>query len=227
MHIVKRDGSIVEHEKAKLYTAITKASESVQMEISDAELDALVASIESMMYDQITVEEIQDIVEKKLIQANKPEVAKSYILYRHKRTQYREAHSALMKKFHEFTFVDAAGSNDKRENGNIDADTSMGTMLKYGSEASRQFCCRNVIPERFAKAHEEGDIHIHDLDFYPLTMTCCQHDLTKLFTGGFNTGHGYLREPQDIRTYAALACITIQDAQNDMHKPTRFNCALR
>lgn len=217
MHIVKRDGSIVEHEKAKLYTAITKAGESVQMEISDAELDALVASIESMMYDQITVEEIQDIVEKKLIQANKPEVAKSYILYRHKRTQHREAHSALMKKFHEFTFVDAAGSNDKRENGNIDADTSMGTMLKYGSEASRQFCCRNVIPERFAKAHEEGDIHIHDLDFYPLTMTCCQHDLTKLFTGGFNTGHGYLREPQDIRTYAALACITIQDAQNDMH----------
>lgn len=217
MQIVKRDGSIVEHNRAKLYLAIAKAAESVRASITLQELDDVVASVEAQMYDHITVEEIQDIVERKLIQENYPDIAKSYILYRHKRTQNREAKSHLMQKFHEFTFVDAVGSNDKRENGNIDADTSMGTMLKYGSEASKQFCCRNVIPERFAKAHENGDIHIHDLDFYPLTMTCCQHDLTKLFTGGFNTGHGFLREPQDIRTYAALACITIQDAQNDMH----------
>ena len=105
----------------------------------------------------------------------------------------------------------------KRENANIDADTAMGTMLKYGSESAKQFYEMCVIEPKFARAHREGDIHIHDMDFYTLTTTCCQIELRKLFKGGFSTGHGVLREPNDIASYAALACIAIQSNQNDQH----------
>uniref|UniRef100_UPI003A944228 anaerobic ribonucleoside triphosphate reductase n=1 Tax=Eubacterium maltosivorans TaxID=2041044 RepID=UPI003A944228 len=105
----------------------------------------------------------------------------------------------------------------KRENANTNADTAMGTMLKYGSEGAKSFYDKYVIPPHIAKAHADGQIHIHDKDFYTLTETCCQIDLIKLFHNGFSTGHGYLREPNDIRSYAALACIAIQANQNEMH----------
>ena len=91
-------------------------------------------------------------------------------------------------------------------------------MLKYGSTASKEFYEMNVLDPKHSEAHRNGDIHIHDLDFYTLTTTCTQIDLTKLFTHGFSTGHGYLREPNDISSYAALACIAIQSNQNDQHK---------
>ena len=93
----------------------------------------------------------------------------------------------------------------------------MGTMLKYGSEGAKYFVDNYVLPKDIAKAHINGDIHIHDKDFYMLTETCCQIDLIKLFKDGFCTGHGYLREPQSIMSYASLACIAIQANQNEMH----------
>lgn len=105
----------------------------------------------------------------------------------------------------------------KRENGNINGDASMATMLRYGSECSKEYVLHRVLPKEFADAHIDGKIHIHDLDFYLLTTTCCQIDLNKLFTRGFDTGHGYLREPQSITTAAALAAIAIQSNQNDQH----------
>ena len=112
----------------------------------------------------------------------------------------------------------AAKDNDiKRENANIDGDTAMGTMLKYGSEGAKQFYEMYTLDPAHAKAHREGDIHIHDLGFLTLATTCCQIDLDKLFTGGFSTGHGFLREPNDIASYSALACIAIQSNQNDQH----------
>ncbi len=93
----------------------------------------------------------------------------------------------------------------------------MGTMLKYGSEGAKDYYKKYILPPEQSKAHETGDIHIHDFDFYTLTTTCCQIDLLKLFKGGFSTGHGFLREPNDIQSYAALACIAIQSNQNDQH----------
>ena len=122
-----------------------------------------------------------------------------------------------MDIYKELTFRDARDVDLKRENANIDADTAMGTMLKYGSEGSKYFCNNYVLPKDIAAAHIGGDIHIHDEDFYMLTETCCQIDLLKLFHNGFCTGHGTLREPNDIRSYAALACIAIQANQNEMH----------
>ena len=125
--------------------------------------------------------------------------------------------SDLMNVFKELTFTSAKNSDIKRENANIDGDTSMGTMLKYGSTASKEFYIDCVIDKKYSDAHANGDIHIHDLDFYALTTTCCQIDLIKLFKNGFNTGHGYIREPNSIASYSALACIAIQSNQNEQH----------
>ena len=145
------------------------------------------------------------------------QTAKSYILYRAERSRVRDVNSRLIQTLKDITFSKASDSDMKRENANIDADTAMGTMLKYGSESAKQFYEMCVIEPKFARAHREGDIHIHDMDFYTLTTTCCQIELRKLFKGGFSTGHGALREPNDIASYAALACIAIQSNQNDQH----------
>ncbi len=157
------------------------------------------------------------MVEKELIECGHAQTAKAYILYRYERTRDREVKSNLMKIMNELTFDSAKDSDIKRENANIDGDTAMGTMLKYGSSAAKEFYEMRVLKPEHAKAHRNGDIHIHDLDFLTLTTTCCQIDLIQLFQHGFSTGHGFLREPNDISSYSALACIAIQSNQNDQH----------
>ena len=126
--------------------------------------------------------------------------------------------SQLVAKLKDISFSSAQESDLLRENANIDGDTSMGAMLRYGSETAKAFNKEYLISPQFSKAHDDGDIHIHDLDFAALTTTCCQIDIKTLFTNGFNTGHGYLREPGSIQTASALACIAIQSNQNDQHK---------
>ena len=123
----------------------------------------------------------------------------------------------LMEKLRKLTFADSEDYNLKRENGNIDGNTAMGSMLRYGSEAAKELYKKELMSPEYAEAHEKGDIHAHDLDFFAWTTTCCQIDIKKLFTGGFNTGHGFLREPNSIQCAAALACIAIQSNQNDQH----------
>lgn len=123
-----------------------------------------------------------------------------------------------MKAIGKITFEDASDANIKRENANIDGNTAMGTMLQYGSTVSKEFCKTFVIKPEHAQAHDCGDIHIHDMDFLNMgTLTCCQINLDKLFDGGFSTGHGFLREPNSIMSYGALAAIAIQSNQNDQH----------
>ena len=144
-------------------------------------------------------------------------VAKQYILYRAGRTRTREMKTGLMKIYDELTNASANASDMKRDNANIDGDTAMGVMLKYGCEGAKDYYEKYLLTPEQAQAHRSGDIHIHDFDFYALTTTCCQIDLLKLFKGGFSTGHGFLREPNDIQSYSALACIAIQSNQNDQH----------
>jgi len=163
------------------------------------------------------IEEIQDAVEEVLMENGYSGTAKAYVLYRAERTRIRDAHLRLMKIYEDITFKEAKNSNIKRENANVNGDTAMGTMLKYGSEGAKQFYMEFVLKPEHAQAHQNGDIHIHDLDFYPMTTTCCQIDLLRLFKDGFGTGHGILREPNDIQSYAALTCIAIQANQNDQH----------
>ncbi|MDR1873993.1 MAG: anaerobic ribonucleoside triphosphate reductase [Synergistaceae bacterium] len=163
------------------------------------------------------VEEVQDLVERVLIDEGYIETAKAYILYRAQRSRVRDMRNHLMKIYEDLTFRDARDNDLKRENANIDGNTAMGTMLRYGSEGAKYFNGIFVLKPEHAAAHKQGDIHIHDMDFLTLTTTCCQIDLDALFKNGFGTGHGYLREPNDIRSYAALACIAIQSNQNDQH----------
>ena len=219
--IIKRDGRTVDYDINKIATAIYKAAEVLGGHNEEMAMN-LAKEVERYLVEEChnekpTVEEIQDAVEKMLIENGHARTSKEFILYRAERTRVREMNTRLMKTYEDLTFKDAAEVDNKRENANINADTAMGTMLKYGSEGSKQFYQMFVLKPEHAKAHREGDIHIHDLDFYTLTTTCCQISLSKLFKDGFSTGHGFLREPNDIQSYAALACIAIQSNQNDQH----------
>lgn len=219
--IVKRNGNKVPFDSKKIRTAIFKANIRIAKErMTDKDLDELTEKIVAKFNGKRTVptvEQIQDAVEEELIKADFAKTAKAYIIYRAEHARVRDMDADLVKIYEELSFKPAEDADIKRENANINADTAMGTMLKYGSEGAKNFYDHFVIPPDIAKAHAEGEIHIHDKDFYTLTETCCQIDLIKLFDGGFSTGHGYLREPNDIRSYAALACIAIQANQNEMH----------
>lgn len=219
--IKKRDGREAPFNIEKIARAIYRAAEAVggndyseAMELADKVCQQL---SESIIGRNPSVEEVQDMVERVLIENGHAKTAKAYILYRAERTRAREMNTTLMKIYEDLTFKSAGEYDLKRENANIDGDTAMGTMLKYGSEGAKQFNELYVLDPVHSNAHINGDIHIHDLDFLTLTTTCCQIDLLKLFHDGFSTGHGFLREPNDIASYAALACIAIQSNQNDQH----------
>ena len=221
-YITKRDGRKVVYDEAKIAAAIERAFDAVESGNGHEEAKRLAGIVTREMNARESaeipsVEDVQDQVERTLITEGYAKTAKAYILYRAERSRTREAKTRLMHILEDITFKDASESDVKRENANIDGDTAMGTMLKYGSESAKQFYDMYVLNPEHARAHREGDIHIHDLDFLTLTTTCTQIDLTQLFKGGFSTGHGVLREPQDIGSYSALACIAIQSNQNDQH----------
>jgi ribonucleoside-triphosphate reductase len=219
--IKKRDGRLTPYDRDKIAGAIAKAFAATYKPGSEDVAMDLALQVESILEldgaEIPEVEHIQDIVEKVLMDNGYITTAKAYILYRNERSRRREMNTRLMQTYEEITFADAKDSNVKRENANIDGDTAMGVMLKYGSEGAKQFYNMFVLNPDHAKAHQEGDIHIHDLDFLTLTTTCCQIDILDLFRGGFSTGHGALREPNDIASYSALCCIAIQSNQNDQH----------
>lgn len=220
-HIVKRDGRTALFNTQKIADAIYKSAQAIGgNDYKEAErLSLIVSNLAEKIYGNTTptVEQIQDIVEKVLIEEGHACTSKEYILYRYERTRSREMQTNLMKVFRDLTFSSAKDSDIKRENANIDGDTAMGTMLKYGSVSAKEFYELYVIDHKHAEAHKNGYIHIHDMDFYTLTTTCCQIDLIKLFKNGFSTGHGHLRTPNDISSYSALCCIAIQSNQNDQH----------
>ena len=217
----KRDGRTVHFDINKIASAIEKAFAATIGKKDYAICLALAQEVsdifEEKQIDSPTVEQIQDTVERVLINHGHVRTAKAYILYRAERTRVRNMNDRLMKTFEDITYKDATDSDIKRENANIDGNTAMGSMLKYGSEGAKHFYESYVLNPAHSEAHRNGDIHIHDLDFYTLTTTCCQIDLIKLFHDGFSTGHGVLREPNDIASYASLACIAIQSNQNDQH----------
>ncbi|MCI5892071.1 MAG: anaerobic ribonucleoside triphosphate reductase [Clostridiales bacterium] len=219
--IIKRDGREADFDVEKISDAIYKAAKAIggsDRTMADELADRVVEYVENTLgIEKPGVEQLQDAVEKILVDSGHTRTAKEYILYRAKRSRVREMNTKLMKVYEDLTFKSAKDNNVKRENANIDGDTAMGTMLRYGSEGAKRFYDMFILDPVHAEAHKNGDIHIHDLDFLTLTTTCCQIDLLKLFKGGFSTGHGFLREPNDIASYSALACIAIQSNQNDQH----------
>ena len=219
--IIKRDGRVVLYDQNKIAAAILKAMEASRE--GDAADAARVANdVQRELEREFkntspNIEAIQDKVEKQLMNHGFSDTAKAYILYRANRTRAREANTTLMKTIDEITRIDARASDMKRDNANIDGNTAMGAMLQIGAAGAKAYNEMYLLRPEHAKAYREGAIHIHDFDFYSLTTTCCQIDILKLFHGGFSTGHGYLREPQSIESYAALAAIAIQSNQNDQH----------
>ena len=219
--IIKRDGRVVLYDQNKIAAAILRSLEaSGDGNAADAARVAndVQRELESRFSTQApNIEAIQDTVERQLMNHGFSAAAKAYILYRANRTRAREANFSLMKTIDEITNIDARISDMKRDNANIDGNTAMGSMLQIGSAGAKAYNEIYLLRPEHARAYRNGDIHIHDFDFYSLTTTCCQIDILKLFHGGFSTGHGYLREPNSIQSYAALAAIAIQSNQNDQH----------
>ncbi len=219
--VIKRDGRAVLYDDGKIAQAILKAMQAAN-EGNATDAATVSQHVQQRLEKQCEntppeIEQIQDAVEHEMMKAGFEEAAKQYILYRAQRTRMRESNMSLMRSIDEITTIDARLSDIKRDNANIDGNTAMGSMLQIGTAGAKAYNILNLLTPKQAQAHSEGDIHIHDFDFYALTTTCCQIDLLKLFKGGFSTGHGFLREPQSIASYAALAAIAIQSNQNDQH----------
>ena len=224
-YIRKRDGRIVKFNDDRITRAIFLAASEVAKEegavpsydISEELTQKAIKVLNTKFRDEIPgVEDIQDIVVKVLIEDGHARTSEKYITYRNERSRIRNSRTRLMKSISDITFEDANNANIKRENANIDGNTAMGTMLHYGSAVSKEFCKTFMLKPEHSHAHDNGDIHIHDMDFFNMgTLTCCQIELDKLFEGGFSTGHGFLREPNSIMSYGALAAIAIQSDQND------------
>lgn len=232
--VVKRDGKKVNFNGAKIALAIKKGFDSIPSEDEETKkytekdvykvYNAVIDQIEKEGKDKIKIEEIQDMIEEQLQKKGYLDVYESFKAYRERRAQSRQVffdekrQHKFLKALENLGLKSAIEEDAKRENANIDGDTAMGTMLQYGSTVSKEFAKSYLMKRKFAEAHESGDIHIHDMDFLPMgTTTCCQIDLNKLYENGFSTGHGFLRAPNDIMSYAALAAIAIQSNQNDQH----------
>ena len=235
LKVVKRNGKKVDFDGSKIAVAIKKGFDSLIREDEEPKYNErdiqkvyqhVMKTIDKEYKDaeKIKIEQIQDLIEASLQKLKYDDVYKSFSEYRERRTAYRQLF-ADEKKMHKFLksleglgLKSASEEDAKRENANIDGNSAMGTMLQYGSTVSKEFAKAYLMKKKFADAHDNGDIHIHDMDFLAMgTTTCMQIDLNKLFKNGFSTGHGHLRSPKDIMSYGALAAIAIQSNQNDQH----------
>ncbi len=219
--IRKRDDRIEDFNLSKVTSAIFKAAYSVGgTNLEQArELALLVQEKINSSFKEgeiPSVEQVQDIIESVLIKAGKDSTAKAYILFRNERNRAREKRTDLMLTVKDLVFKDSGDLDLKRENGNIDGNSTMGTMLRCGGETSKIFHKSFLMSYEYALAHDRGDIHIHDLDFGSLCLNCCQIDASKLLHYGFDNGSGFIRPPSNIRSAASLICIIIQSNQNDM-----------
>lgn len=237
--VVKRNGKKVPFDETKIALAIKKGFDSVEVDNGEDEklrkydskdiqkvYQAVLKKIEKAAKetDKFQIEQIQDFIEDELSSKGYEDVYKSFSEYRERRAQSRQSFfddkktHKFLKSLENLGLKSANEEDAKRENANIDGNSPMGTMLQYGSTVSREFAKAYLMKPEFAKMHDEGEIHIHDMDFLAMgTTTCCQIDLSRLFKNGFDTGHGYVRPPQDISTYSSLAAIVIQANQNDQH----------
>ena len=221
--VKKRDGRIVDFNETLICAAVNKCVKNTDPNVKINMEPVLKAVRSKITADIITVEQIQDIVESELMKQSS-EIAKSYILYRNKRNVARDFTGNLTQTLKRMMTSAAKDMNLMRENANINADVSMGVMLRIGSEASKDFSLKYLIKPEYTELYKDGDIHIHDLDFYPICFNCCQIPLGKMLRHGFNTGHGHVNQPHSIITAAALACIVLQSNQNEMYGGQSFPC---
>lgn len=219
LKVKKRDGRVVPFDYHRIINAVHSAYVSTYGDKEDTLSEQVTSGVCNPLSNMtdgsiVDIEYIQDLVEQVLSAADF-NVARNYISYRDLRTRARNANNVINKTISDLIYVDSKDNDDKRENANIDGDSTMGSMLKIGGTVTKEFNLNNLIKPKYAKQHREGALHIHDLDFYALCFNCLQIPLSKLLDNGFATGHGYLRSPSTIGSASTLACIIIQASQND------------
>ena len=212
--VLKRDGRRVDFNNQKIVAAILKA-----MDVTESGEDIVLAaqiahSISQLDKEEMTVEEIQDVVENHLMNSPRQEVAKEYIRYRNKRNIARKAKTNEIFE----TIIDAQANDITRENANMNADTPAGMMMKFASEATKSYVDECLLSDPVREAVAGNYIHIHDKDYYPTkSLTCIQHPLDKILQYGLKAGHGESRPAKRIETASVLACISMETVQNEMH----------
>ncbi|MCD8237037.1 MAG: anaerobic ribonucleoside triphosphate reductase [Prevotellaceae bacterium] len=214
--IIKRDGKHEDFSISKIKNAIQKAFVATNRAVDEKEIASLtMCVIDAFTECTLSVEQIQDIVERVLMK-DYPDVAKKYILYREWRNTERNRKTKMKREMDGIVAIDKNDVN--LSNANMSSHTPAGQMMTFASEVTKDYTYRYLLPKRFAEAHQQGDIHIHDLDYYPTkTTTCIQYDLADLFNRGFRTKNGSIRTPQSIQSYATLATIVFQTNQNEQH----------
>ena len=212
--VLKRDGRRVDFNNQKIVAAILKAMD-VTENGEDIVLAAQIAhEISQLPKEEMTVEEIQDVVENHLMNSPRQEVAKEYIRYRNKRNIARKAKTNEIFE----TIIDAQANDITRENANMNADTPAGMMMKFASEATKSYVDECLLSDPVREAVAGNYIHIHDKDYYPTkSLTCIQHPLDKILQYGLKAGHGESRPAKRIETASVLACISMETVQNEMH----------
>ena len=214
--IIKRDGKQESFSASKISNAIGKAFQATGLENQEQLIEEITQRvIAHFEHPILEVEEIQDLVENELMKVQ-PEVAKKYIIYRQWRNTERERKTQMK---HIMDGIVAIDKNDVNlSNANMSSHTPAGQMMTFASEVTKDYTYKYLLPKQYAEAHRTGDIHIHDLDYYPTkTTTCIQYDLDDLFERGFHTKNGSIRTPQSIQSYATLATIIFQTNQNEQH----------
>lgn len=220
LQVHKRDGRTVAFDYHRIIRAVHNAFTSLygsdkQDNISNEVTSEVCTLLENVAHDLvISIETIQDTVEE-VLSKHDYALARHYISYRDARTRARNVNSVVNKTITDLIYVDSKDNDAKRENANIDGDSTMGAMLKIGGTITKEYNLNNLVKPKYTDMHRNGAIHIHDLDFMALCFNCLQIPLAKLLDNGFATGHGYLRTPATIGSASTLACIIIQASQND------------
>lgn len=214
MNVIKRDGRLIEFNKGKITDAILKAMNHTTLGQDINVAKNIAQDIEDSIKETISVEQIQDLVEKKLMASKRKDVAKEYIIYRSKRNiaRGRKQYDIYMD------IVNTVPNDITRENANMNADTPAGMMMKFASESSKPFVDDCLLSESSKYYVDNNYIHIHDKDYYPTkSLTCLQHPLDYILTNGFRAGHGSSRPAKRIETASIIGCISMEQVQNEMH----------
>lgn len=213
--VKKRDGRVVCFDKELINNAIAKAMKEVG-EVDEGLANSIAEQVQTHGNDTLDVDSIQVMVENALMQSSLPDVARAYIIYRHKRDKARNSKSNEI-----ISDIIAAKKNDiTRENANMNADTPAGMMMKVASERTKEYVDEFLLSDDVRKMVDDNILHVHDKDYYPTkSLTCLQHPIDKLLNEGFRAGHGESRPAKRIETASILSCISMEAIQNRLLFP--------
>lgn len=214
--VIDRKGNMREFDAQRIISAIIRAASAAEEKMDIEFAQSIAKYIQETNENNIAIEKIQDLIEEHLMKSIYSDTAKAFIIYRKRRELERAKEAKRLQAFNEL--IEIVDNNIKNDNANMNGNTPAGQMMKFASLTSNEYAEEHLISEKYAQAHKDGLIHIHDKDYYPTkTTNCCMYDLAKILKNGFNPGHGHLREPNSIRSAAALTAIVFQTNQNEQY----------